>query len=132
MEQYFCTPVSSRPISKNIEENLSFYLSPSASFPFPGLVDCAVSKSALDGNEEKMRFNIKEASFLFISFLMIWASKSAQPEMCFSDIVNRLLLAGKTSQPGAELSSCEDRGVVFATHTFNQDCNSSLTITFWL
>ena len=50
---------------------------------------------------------------MFISFLMIWALKSAQPEMCFSDIVNRLLLAGKTSQPGAELSSCVDRGVVF-------------------
>ena len=50
-----------------------FYLSPSASFPFPGLVDWAVSKRALDGSEEKMRFNIKEASFLFISlFLFLW------------------------------------------------------------
>ena len=109
-----------------------FYLSPSASFPFPGLVDWAVSKRALDGSEEKMRFNIKEASFLFISFPMIWFWKSAQPEVRFSDIVNRLLLAGETSQPGAELSSCEDRGVVFAIYTFNQDYNSSLIITFWL
>ena len=109
-----------------------FYLSPSASFPFPGLVDWAVSKRALDGSEEKMRFSIKEASFLFFSLLMIWFSKSAQPEMCFSDIVNRLLLAGETSQPGAELSSCVDRGLVFAISNFNQDCNSSLIITFWL
>ena len=83
-----------------------------------------MSKRALDGCEEKMRFSIKEASFLFISLLMIWFSKSAQPEVRFSDIVNRLLLAGETSQPGAELSSCVDRGLVFVISNFNQDCNS--------
>ena len=72
-----------------------------------------------------------KGSLLFVHFFfyMIWAFKSAQPEMCFSDIVNRLLLAGKTSQPGAELSSCEDRRLVFAIYTFNQDYNSSLIIT---